>query len=89
MRLSKDIALACLILAGITFGVGLMKERNFERSPLTSREFSMMIIGVSDEMLHTYESWLAEEMNRRGIDSRFDDLTLAYMKGLEDGKVAK
>ena len=89
MRLSKDIALALLIIAGITLGVGAMKERNFERSPLSSREFSMMIIGVSNEMLHTYESWLAEEMNRRGIDSKFDDLTLAYMKGLEDGKAAK
>jgi len=89
MRLSKDITLACLIIAGITIGVGLMKERNFERSPLSEREFGMMLIGVSDEMLHVYESWLAEEMNRRGIDSKFDDLTLAYMKGFEDGRAAK
>ena len=89
MRLSKDIIIACLLIAGITIGVGMMKERNFERSPLSEREFGMMIIGVSDEMLHIYESWLAEELNRRGIDSKFDDLTLAYAKGFEDGKCSQ
>lgn len=66
-----------------------MKERNLELSPLSEREFSMMIIGVSDEALHVYESWIAEEMNRRGIDSKFDDLTLAYQHGFKDGRSSR
>ncbi len=43
-----------------------MKERNFELSPLTEREFSMMLIGCSDELLSIYLSWLTEELYRRG-----------------------
>ena len=44
-----------------------MKPRNFELSPLTEDEFSIMLIGVPDELL-AYLSWLREEMNRRGLD---------------------
>ena len=45
-----------------------MKPRNFELSPLTEDEFSMMLLGVPDELLRIYLSWIREEMNRRGID---------------------
>jgi hypothetical protein len=45
-----------------------MKPRNFEASPLTEDEFSMMLLGVPDELLRIYLSWLREEMNRRGMD---------------------
>ena len=44
-----------------------MKQRNFELSPLTEDEFSMMLIGVDNNLLTVYLSWLAEEMNRRGV----------------------
>jgi hypothetical protein len=47
---------------------GEMKERNFEMSPLTEDEFAMMLLGVPDELLRIYLSWLREEMNRRGFD---------------------
>jgi len=90
----KDIALALALVLIVPIGFGIMfggdmKERNFELSPLSEREFSLMIVGVSDDALHVYESWIAEEMNRRGIDSKFDDLTLAYQKGFDDGRSLK
>ena len=45
-----------------------MKPRNFELSPLTEDEFAMMLLGVPDELLRIYLSWIKEEMNRRGMD---------------------
>ena len=50
-----------------------MKPRNFELSPLTEDEFSMMLIGVQDELLRIYLSWIREEMNRRGMDEHTQD----------------
>ena len=44
-----------------------MKERNFELSPLTVDEFSMMLIGVPSGRLVAYLVWLVEEMNGRGL----------------------
>jgi len=47
-----------------------MKPRNFELSPLTEDEFSMMLISVNDHLLLAYLSWIREEMNRRGLDEQ-------------------
>jgi len=47
-----------------------MKPRNFELSPLTEDEFAMMLIGVPNELLRIYMSWIREEMNRRGLDEQ-------------------
>ena len=47
-----------------------MKPRNFELSPLTEDEFAMMLLGVPDELLRIYMSWIREEMNRRGLDEQ-------------------
>jgi len=50
-----------------------MKPRNFELSPLTEDEFSMMIINLPDYLLKAYLSWIREEMNRRGMDEHPQD----------------
>ena len=42
-----------------------MEDRNFELSPLNSREFSMMLMGVSDEMLKHYRILIDNELSSR------------------------
>ena len=59
-----------------------MKDRNFELSPLNSREFSMMLMGVSDEVLEHYRILIDNEQNRRDEDKLPNKYN--WLKGKED-----
>jgi len=51
-----------------------MEDRNFELSPLNSREFSMMLMGVSDEMLKHYRILIDNELSsRNGKEDEVDE----------------
>ena len=59
-----------------------MKDRNFELSPLNSREFSNMLMGVSNEMLRHYRILIDDEQSRRDEDKIPDKFK--WLKGEDD-----
>lgn len=59
-----------------------MKDRNFELSPLNSREFSNMLIGVSDEMLKHYRILIDGEQGRRAASKISDKFK--WLRGEDD-----